>query len=167
MKKYEKGHPIFFWAYFDMELREGVTSVGRVQDLLDSSPNLLHAYKEGFVSLFCTCKRPEKRAFMVRSPWAWVHGVKRERESFLLSVRKIYFSRVCSLGFEKREKMREKLFSSPSFFHILISSRSPSLTYRKVSEIWRKDPNQPRRRSSRDLALPRRSIRTRLRVDFS
>ena len=84
MKKYGKGHPIFFWICFGMELGEGAIPLGRVQDLLDSSPNLLHAYKEGFVSLFCACKRSEIRDFTMRSLWEWVHSVKREGEPFLL-----------------------------------------------------------------------------------
>ena len=47
-------------------------------------PTYYMPIKRGFVSLFYVCKRPEKRAFMLRSLWAWVHGVKREGEYFLL-----------------------------------------------------------------------------------
>ena len=43
MKKYGKGRPIFFWACIGMELKERATHLHRVQDLLDSSPNSLHA----------------------------------------------------------------------------------------------------------------------------
>ena len=126
----------FFLSCFGVNFLSRGDNTSRVHDLLDSSPNLLHAYKEGFVSIFYTCKRLEKMAFIVRSPCTWVHSVKRERESFLSwGVRKICFFRVYSLGFGKREKIRENLFSSPSFFHLFISSKSSSSISRKVLEI--------------------------------
>ena len=69
--------------------------------------------------------------------------------------------------FGKREKIRRKLFSSLYFFYIFISSRSSFLIFEKILEIWRKDSNQSKRRSSCELALSRRPIRSGLRMDFS
>ena len=96
-------------------------------------PTYYMPIKRGFVSLFYLCKRPEKRAFMVGSLWAWLHVVKREEESFLLlCVQKPKFQIFGPLGLGRENKLEE---TSPYFFHLFISSRSPSSTPEKVLKI--------------------------------
>ena len=166
MKKYGKGCPIFVWACFGMKLGEGATSLGRVQDLLDSSPNLLHANKKGSISHFCACKRSEKEFSMLRGLGAWFLSWKRGGESSLLGSAQNLVFWGFYLRIWKKKKIIKKIVSSLSFFHLFISSRSPSSTSKKVSKIWRKNPVQPRRKSSHELALSRRPIRSELRVNF-
>ena len=149
-----------------MKLGEGVAPLEESKILRTLHPTLLHANRKGPISHFCVCRRSEKEFSILRG-FGYGSWHEKEVESpLLLGVCKIYFSRVYSLGFGKREKIRKKLFSSPTFFHLFISSRSLFLTSRKILEIQKKDPDQSRRRSSRKLALLRRPIRLELRVDF-
>ena len=131
-------------------------------------PTSLYVEIKGVLFHCCVCKRPEREVFMLRGILGMFSWCERKGESSSLGVcAKIKFLWFYSYGFGKREKIRKKLFFSLSFFYLFISSRSPSSISRKILKIWRKDPDQPRRRSSHELALPRRSIRSKLRVNFS
>ena len=99
-------------------------------------PTSLHIEIKGVLFYSYACKGPEREAFTLRGVLGMVSWRERRGESSSLGVcAKIRFLGFWSSGFEKKEKIRKKLFFTPSFFHFFISSKSPSLISEKVLEI--------------------------------
>ena len=129
-KKIWEGVSHIFLAYFGINFWVGATTHQESMISKTLHPISLHVENKRVLFYSCMCNRSEREAFMLRGVLGMVSWHERRGESSSLGVcAKIRFLGFWSSGFGKREKIRKKLFFSPSFFHLFISSRSLYLIF--------------------------------------